>query len=141
MVVSSFPFLRGTMNRKRATSRPDLPRAREAASMLLTFSLVTLTFILFRSATVGDALEYIQRLASPTLFSFPVITRKGLAACVVVASILLLLVEWLNRDKPYAVRDLGASSPLALRWSLYYSAVLFMFFTAGIGQNFIYIQF
>ena len=135
-------ILRGTLNKKRkSTTLSAIPTAKELANMLFTYSLVVLSVVAFRSETVVDAMQYFQRMASPSLFSIPVVTRKGLAALTFALVFVLLILEWLNRDKPYAIQRLGLNWPRPIRWSFYYLGVLFMFFFAGLGQTFIYVQF
>jgi hypothetical protein len=118
-----------------------LPGARDAVGMALTFLLVALSIIVFRSPTLGDAVAYYEGLVSPTLFAAPEVTRKGLAGFAIALAVLMLAVEWVTRDKPHPAYRLGYSWPAPLRWSFYYAAFMFVFFFAGSGQNFIYVQF
>ena len=133
---------RGTVNKKRAVATDRwIPAAREAASMLLTFGVVMLSFVVFRSATPGDAAAYLRGLISPTLFSVPVVFGRILAVGTLLVSLMVLVVEWSYRDAPHPLTQFGLTWPRPLRWGFYYAAVLLMFFCAGNGQNFIYIQF
>jgi alginate O-acetyltransferase complex protein AlgI len=134
--------LRGTANRRQKVIAGGLlPSAIEARNMVLTFLLVMFSMILFRSATVGDAAEFLQRLASASLLSHPVMNNKNLALLTLAYALLLIFTEWLGRDKPFAIYRTGRNLPKPIRWVLYYAGVLFMFFCAGTGQDFIYGQF
>jgi alginate O-acetyltransferase complex protein AlgI len=134
--------LMGTLGKKRKiVASRSLPTAIESVNMLVTFSMVMLTMVIFRSASVGDAMEYFHRLASPSLFSFPVITKKILAPCTLAFVFLMIVTEWFNRDKPHPLYRSGPGWPKPIRWSFYYAAAVFMFFFAAGGQTFIYGQF
>jgi alginate O-acetyltransferase complex protein AlgI len=134
--------LRGTVGKRRKfVAGQMIPTAIETRNMVLTFLLVMFSMILFRSASLGDAGDYLQRLFSPSILSYPITTRKILAPCTLAFAFLLILTEWLNRDKPFALYRMGWGLPKAIRWSFYYAGVLFMFLFAGTGQTFIYLQF
>ena len=136
-------ILRGTLNRRiEIPTGRRIPSAAEARNMFLTFLLVMFTFILIRTASVEEAALFMQRLASPGLLSWPVVQGyAATAACVFVLAQILILVEWLNRDKPYAVSTVALNWPRPLRWSFYYTIFLTVFLAAEKGQNFIYFQF
>ena len=52
-------IVRGKLKRKKNISKDRLlPTLRESANMLGTFTFVMLTMIVFRSATIGQALQY-----------------------------------------------------------------------------------
>ncbi|RMH22291.1 MAG: MBOAT family protein [Acidobacteria bacterium] len=110
-----------------------LPRPREALQMASTFALVTLAFIVFRSASLADAVAYVHRLltaswAAPTF-------HVGLPYAA-----LLFAVEWLQRDKQHGLDVAGL--PRRGRWAIYYALVLIMAFYANTGSvPFIYFQF
>ncbi len=135
-------ILRGTIIKKSEIDKNRLlPTAREAMNIVLTFSQVMFAFIIFRSTSVGDALEYFQLMANPSLISIPVISLKKRAAVTLLFVFLMLLMEWLNRDKHYAVAEIGLRWPKPMRWLCYYGSIFFIFFLAAPGQNFIYVQF
>jgi D-alanyl-lipoteichoic acid acyltransferase DltB (MBOAT superfamily) len=135
-------ILRGTINKKLKIDKDRLlPTVREAANMILTFSLVMLSFIVFRSASIGDALEYFKRMADPSLFSIPVVENNRRAVGTLLFIFLMFLMEWLNRDKDNALAGIAVSWSKPMRWVCYYFGILFIFFFANLGQNFIYVQF
>jgi alginate O-acetyltransferase complex protein AlgI len=135
--------LRDTINKKREIDKSRLlPNSREAVNMILTFSLVMFSLILFRSTSVGNALNYFQRMVDPSLFSVPVFVNNNEKWQIILILIFLMLsLEWLNREKPHALAEIGLDWSRPLRWLCYYILILFIYFFAVLGQNFIYVQF
>lgn len=114
-----------------------LPSLKEAGQMLLTFILATIGWIIFRADSIGLAWNFMRGICSPSLFSRPDasgVTGFGLAIFV------MLLVEWLLRDREHGL-DLSGIKSGAVR-IVAYLAVLFMVFAlGGHAVNFIYFQF
>ncbi len=114
-----------------------LPSLKEAGQMLLTFFLATVGWIIFRVDSIGQAWDYVRGICSPSLFSRPDtsgVTGFGLAIFV------MLLVEWLMRDKEHGL-DLSGIKSGAAR-IVAYLVILFMTFAlGGHAVNFIYFQF
>ena len=135
-------ILRGTVNNKREIDKTQLlPTVRQAANITLTFSLVMFSLILFRSPSIADALIYFQRMADPSLLSIPTIILKYRAIATLLFVFLMILMEWLNRDKHFALAEIGLNWSRPVRWLCYYLGIMFIFFFASLGQNFIYVQF
>lgn len=135
-------ILRGTINKRREIDKERMfPTVREAANIILTFSLVMFSLVIFRSASVGDALEYFQRMADPSLFSMPELSRKSRAATTLLFVFLMIATEWFNREKDHALAKIGKSWSSPTRWISYYFVFFLIFFFAALGQNFIYVQF
>lgn len=114
-----------------------LPSLKEAGQMLLTFFLATIGWIIFRADTIGQAWDYMRGLSSASLFSLPDASGvTGFSFAIVV----MLLVEWLLRDRVHGL-DLSGIKSGAVR-IVAYLAVLFMVFAlGGHAVNFIYFQF
>jgi D-alanyl-lipoteichoic acid acyltransferase DltB (MBOAT superfamily) len=118
-----------------------LPSLKELFQMLLTFALVTLTRIVFRAETIGVAFQYIKNLFSRSLFQSPGFRIIAWADIIraIVSILLLLAVEWVNREKDFGLA-VSWKSPV-LRWAFY---VLWVWMIASIGggqKEFIYFQF
>ncbi len=130
-VIKSKRFL-GTAGEGR-----KLPSFRELLSMLGTFSMVLLSWIFFKSETLGDAFRYIGRIVthlylaeSPIKPYFPML----------LVSIIMLLLEWVQRKKDFVLQI--ADLPIILRWVVYYGAVLTVFLYGVFNVNqFIYLDF
>lgn len=114
-----------------------LPRGRELLQMGMTFFVTVLAWIFFRSATVTDALAYIRRMFSASLFTWPDLPSVSLIALLVV----FIVAEWLQRDKQHALQREGLPASQFIRWSIYYFVVMVIVWFGGTQQSFIYFQF
>ena len=114
-----------------------LPTLREALQMLVTFALVVIGWIIFRSQSIAEAWNFIAHGISLSIFSMPMIIG-GLKRTVFFIGI-LLIVEWLNRHKEHSleIRQL----PIVVRYAIYYILVLCILEFGGSCQSFIYFQF
>ena len=114
-----------------------LPSLKEAGQMLLTFFLATIGWIIFRADSIGQAWDYMRGICSTSLFSRP--DASGVTGFSV-AIFIMILVEWLMRDKEHGL-DLSGIKSGAVR-IVAYLAILFMTFAfGGHAVNFIYFQF
>ncbi|HVZ56119.1 MAG TPA: MBOAT family O-acyltransferase, partial [Chitinophagaceae bacterium] len=113
------------------------PTPGEFLSMLVTFTLTVLAWIFFRADSVRDALFYLKRIFSRSLFTVPEIKPLSLFVLLV----LFLVTEWLGREQPYAIARVGGTWPRAARWTFYYALFFAIFWFAGSKQVFIYFQF
>ena len=117
-----------------------LPSLRELGQMLLTFLLAATGWVLFRSDSIEQAFEY-YGLLTKHLFDGPPTITSPLDAWVIGVSIaVMVVVEWMNRDRPHEF----ARQPRqrALRWGGY--IVLLFAIGAYMVTNempFIYFQF
>jgi len=130
-VVRSKRFL-GTAGEGR-----KLPSFREVWAMLGTFSMVLLSWIFFKSATIGNALGYIGRI-----FTHPYLTKLPIKPYLpmLLASTILLSLEWVQRKKNFVLQI--DNLHVVLRWIIYYSVLVIMVVFIKSGNNdFIYFQF
>lgn len=113
-----------------------IPSFREALAMLGTFSMVSLSWIFFKSATLGDAFRYIGRILSHPYMSESLLNPY---IPMLVASCILLVFEWVQRKKDF-VLQIG-NLHAVLRWAIYYSSSALLVLFARSSSNFIYFQF
>ncbi|MEN9448952.1 MAG: hypothetical protein RJA25_2242, partial [Bacteroidota bacterium] len=52
-----------------------------------------------------------------------------------------MMMEWLGRERQYAISHMGLQWPTPIRWVFYYLIVFAIFYFAGSEQQFIYFQF
>ena len=114
---------------------------RELPSVVFTFLLVAVGWVVFRANTITDAMAYmnllINRLAmgefGPMLFG-----KWALCYCA-----LLVVVEWIQRDVvcPLQLNRTWLGQYAWVRWSVYYLVFFLTFFARGEEQTFIYFQF
>lgn len=122
---------------KLETSRWGLPKITDLGKMILTFLLVTFSFIIFRADNIGMAWDYFQNLCSPSLFSRP--DASGITG-LVVTIIIMVVLEWIQRSKEHAM-DLSSVKSVILRFCIYYLMLFVTFALGGHTENFIYFQF
>jgi hypothetical protein len=71
--------------------------------VLLTFILVLLGWVIFRSASISDAYYYICGIFDNSLLSVPEINPRGLAVSTLFFTVVMFVVEWLNRDEGHGL--------------------------------------
>ena len=114
-----------------------LPTLKDLFSIGITFSLTVFAWIFFRAENLSHAVQYISQIFSSSLLSFPTVRPKLLF----ILLIFFLFIEWLGREEEYALAKLGLKTPRIIRWGLYYTIILAIFYYAGSEQQFIYFQF
>jgi hypothetical protein len=114
----------------------SLPSLRELFSIITTFSLTAVAWVFFRAENMHQAIEYINRMISKSLFSVPSILPSALMLII----LFFVMVEWLGREGKYAIEKLGLIH-LPMRYAFYYLLVTLIFVFAGNEQQFIYFQF
>jgi alginate O-acetyltransferase complex protein AlgI len=115
-----------------------LPTLKELASMFVTFGLVAIGWIIFRSETILEAYEYIMGMFSPSLFSKPVPIGVPFTLPFA-ATFVLLIVEWIGRRNQFALQKMPRNP--VLRWSVYFLLIFSLINYIGAQQDFIYFQF
>ncbi len=105
--------------------------------MVGMFTLMMFTFILLRAIDVEQTVRILKGIFSPSLFSGPAIVPLPLLSMIVV----LLLVEWMQRDKQHALQLNGIRIPKLVKLGVYYTIVALVLLNSGPQQEFIYFQF
>ena len=106
--------------------------------MLLTFFLAVLGWIIFRAESIGQAWEYVCGMFDVSLFM--VFIKKKIALSNVIFITIMLVVEWLQREKEHGF-DIANLKPLT-RYTLVVLLIEFvLFFMATTPSQFIYFQF
>jgi hypothetical protein len=118
-----------------------LPSVREVLSMTLTFSLTTIAWIFFRAEDIHHAISYLSNIIHPSILTFPeLITPKLEMIYTILCVFILVLFEWMNRDKIHAL-DI-ANYNKSNRWVLYLIIIIMIITFGSFNQNsFIYFQF
>jgi len=112
-----------------------LPNLKEIFQIGLTFFLTIIAWVFFRAANVTEAIHYLQQMFSASLFSMP----NYLPTKTIIYIMLFVLIEWLGRDREYALEYL--KMPQFARWGLYYLLIFAILWFGGEQQEFIYFQF
>ena len=114
------------------TNRWGLPTIGNWLKMLFTFVLVVVGMLIFRCTTVGQFAHELGTL-SHGLFSIPSIGAVSNWLFV----LLLLFVEWVQRDKEHGL-EISRIGSRPLRWSIYLVLILVIFLYGGETTSFIY---
>ena len=113
-----------------------LPSIKELFQVGTTFLFSTLAWIFFRADSIGQAVSYIGKIFGKSLIATP----NANEATILPLLFIMLLVEWLQRDKQHGLEDLKMHP--VLRWVIYYAIILGIIFYGAFGnRNYIYFQF
>lgn len=143
------PLLLTSRNRRYTNNVAEgraLPTLKELVQMAATFSICVIAWVFFRAVDVGHAISYFKRMFSSALLQSPIrdvwaINTGNHVFYLTVALIVLVVTEWIQREKQYGLQLDHIRVPRAVRWSLYYAVIVACFFMNGIQQDFIYFQF
>lgn len=111
---------------------------------VMTFILIDIGMIIFRSDSVGNACQYLSLIFSQPWSEAPNYSILGIGNIIFFSTftfvIILLTIEWCQRNKPFAL-DLRGINSVSIRWGIYISLLLLMSIFAGAQTQFIYFQF
>ena len=113
------------------------PTFKEILSICTTFSLTTFAWIFFRADNLNQAIFYISKLFSKSLFSWPELFQKKTFTLLLI----FIFIEWIGREEQYAISKLGLTWKKPYRYAMYYAIILAIFWLNGDEQQFIYFQF
>ena len=116
------------------------PSLKEIGQMLLTFFMAVVGWIVFRAKTIQEAWNYLCGLFNKSVFSVPWLDNRHYYLPVVISIVLMLVVEWLQRNKEHAF-DLSGLKSHVLKFGIYYVMVAALFWFGGHAESFIYFQF
>ena len=109
---------------------------KELFQVILTFGLTAMAWIFFRAPNITYAIDYISKIFNKSAFHAPQVTLKPF-----VFIIILIIIEWLQRDKKHALAFSDSKISKPLRWVLYYTLIIIIFWFGAEKQEFIYFQF
>ncbi len=123
-----------------------LPSFGDALRILSTFLLTCVAWVFFRAEDLTHALGYLGRMFKQ-LAHLPswrhagaLLSEHYLLAPALACTILMLVVEWIQREQQHALERLP--SGLAARWTIYLSLLAVIAFVGEFSeQQFIYFQF
>ena len=115
-----------------------LPNMKETMQIVLTFFLAVIGWIIFRAESMTQAVDYFS-----CIFTNPIVADERMFVKSAMCGILLLLVEWFQRDKQHALQftEMKPFNYKVFRWGIYYLILLMIWKYAGSSQTFIYFQF
>jgi D-alanyl-lipoteichoic acid acyltransferase DltB (MBOAT superfamily) len=115
-----------------------LPSLRDVFNIFLTFTLITFSWIFFRSTDISQALHYIKSIFSASFFEkISIVPSSSLIFLI----IFFIAVEWIGREQQHGLEQLGLKWKRWVRWLFYCILVILIFAFSGNAQEFIYFQF
>lgn len=110
------------------------PNLKELGQMALTFTLAVQGWILFRSQSIGEAMNFYAGLVGGGWSGFNLPMR----AITFVA--MMLVVEWLQRGRGHGL-DMSGVRYRAVRYACYLAVLVVIFMYGVFNETFIYFQF
>ena len=117
------------------------PQTKDFFKMLATYVLVMIGHVIFRAPTISQAYDFLAALFTNGMTGVTLIDNYGKLYCLF--TIILLIFEWIQRDKEYTLQ-LSSTSLFRhriIRWGLYLFLILLIITFTGQSQAFIYFQF
>ncbi|NHM06946.1 MBOAT family protein [Flavobacterium sp. CYK-4] len=118
-----------------------LPNLKEMGQMVVTFILVSLAWIIFRSESITQTWVYFSRMCAADLFSIPYFLGIKQAAITIVFIVFMLLIEWIGRQQQYGIQSIATQWSKPFRWAFYYLITMLIFLFGAVNETFIYFQF
>ena len=113
-----------------------LPSGKESLAILGTFTMVLMSWIFFKSSSLGEAIGFFWRLISQPYLG----QEYSKYSIMLFASFALLGVEWIQRKKEFMLQI--DNLHVTVRWSIYCLCVIAILVFGAFGSNeFIYSQF
>ncbi|MEI6047787.1 MAG: MBOAT family O-acyltransferase [Bacteroidota bacterium] len=107
-----------------------------AFETVITFGIIMIAWIFFRSDNLNQAYSYISGVFSSSLFSLPQVFSVKMAVMIA----FLIFVEWLQQNKEHALQIENVKYSV-VRWGIYLGLIMVILLYGGIQQEFIYFQF
>ena len=114
-----------------------LPGLKEFLAITLTFCLTLMAWVFFRAASIGDAFGYLNAIVTNGFHAKQIMPYHTFS---LVLCLILLTVEWFQRDKQHALVFERLSRKA--RWAIYYALATIVLLSGNFGEvEFIYFQF
>ncbi|QDH78216.1 MBOAT family protein [Echinicola soli] len=114
-----------------------LPSLNELWMMCRTTLLFTLLGLFFFIQPVSKCLDYLVSMVDVSIVSIPLLPENKALAGIA----LLIVIEWLQREKEHGLEISGRYLPKFVRWGVYYGLLFAIFYYGGKPQDFLYFQF
>jgi D-alanyl-lipoteichoic acid acyltransferase DltB (MBOAT superfamily) len=142
-IIPSVFLNRNRINLHTVASGKILPTLKEFFQIGLTFFLVLLAWVFFRSASIQDAFMYLKQMFRADLFKIPYFPNIRNSIPVFIYLLFFIIIEWIGRENHYAIQKFGMRVSGFYRWTFFYVITfsIFYFFAKGKVTEFIYFQF
>lgn len=120
------------------------PSLKEVLQLLTTFTIVMMGWVFFRSATIHDAIIFLNQMISGIIKSPSLLVtaaKSMITTPVFIFIVLLFATEWIQRTRVHMFDFPPTRVPLLLRGTVYMLAMFLLVWYSGKPQQFIYFQF
>jgi D-alanyl-lipoteichoic acid acyltransferase DltB (MBOAT superfamily) len=120
-----------------------IPKFKDFIAMLFTFILTVIAWIFFRSQSMHQAIEILNRIFSASLFSNPQLMDVRHTYLVMFLILVFIVFEWLGREGKYGFSFVMKLKQKWMRWGFYCFLLLIIYLYGYQGEaiEFIYFQF
>lgn len=118
-----------------------LPTLKEFLLISKTFALTVFAWIFFRAKDMSHAINYIREIFSWSFFNLPKFDGLREAIIIMILTTIFICIEWMGREKQYALQEFGQKWKPFLRYTFYYSLLFAIIWFGTKEQEFIYFQF
>ena len=112
---------------------------KEIIQIAITFFLTNIAWVFFRAENVTKAFKYLKIVFSKSLLTLPDLSEISLVILALIG--LLVVVEWVHREREHGLNFTNTSYPKFIRWSIYIGVVVIIAVFGGSQETFIYFQF
>jgi len=109
----------------------------EISQMIHVFFLTVIVRVFFRSETITQSFDILNKIFSYSFFNIP----KKVSFFLITTILIYFLVEWVQRSKKHALQFDDINIPRYARFAFYYFIIFFIIWKGGNHQEFIYFQF
>lgn len=139
-------IIRGKLNNISSETRKNshVSTLKKWFKIVRTFFILMLATIIFRADSIDKAFNYYKNMFGFLNFSSSISPIKTVLEHTKITTsfiLLMLIVEWFNRNSEHVLFNLLNFKFWPFRWLIYLSLVLLIFLFASSEQKFIYLQF
>ncbi len=135
--VPLFLFGKNRKHRSQVAEGKLFVSLKDLFSILFTFALVVFAWVVFRCESIHEAWDYWKGMLDVSVLAVP--RRMYLITFGFIG--LMLLVEWLHRDRSFGLDLQKWKMPKLLKLVLVYAVIILTYYQIGEPQEFIYFQF
>lgn len=145
-LINGILFLPLSLTEKNKSHQSDIeteffPDFKTAFNIAKTYLTVLLTWVVFRAENISAAKTILLRIFSSSIFKLPEFPEKKNAIITIMLILVMLFSEWRNKKNNHPLENLEIRVPKGLRWVIYYTILLCIFWWGAEKQEFIYFQF
>ncbi len=120
-----------------------IPSLKEFLSISITFILTVFAWMFFRAENINHAINFINEILSPSLFTIPEFKGMSEALITIVLICIFITIEWIGREDQYAIENKFSKLKLPIRHLAYFSIFIIIYYYSvrTNASQFIYFQF